>query len=375
MELGRGERKPFIDVCGRTVLEHTVAAFAACPEITEVVIVAQAEDETRIRALAEANPAFQKLTHIVPGGKERTDSVRNGVQACSPGLDLVAIHDCARLMIRTETISAALARAAQHGAAVVAVPVVDTLKRSTDGTLAEVTMDRSVLWAAQTPQVFRPVEILELLEKGMPAGTPPTDDAALYEEWVGPIPIVPGESTNLKLTTPTDLEIVRALTSAPAPFRIGLGFDLHPLVEGRPCCLGGIVLPHPTGPAASFGWRCGSARGDGRVLRRGLGSTTFGTLFPDTDPRWKGAASVDFLESAILAAQAKGWRVGNADIVIATEGPRIAPHRQKMRARIAGLLGVEVDAVNVKGKTLEGMGALANGAGVAVQVSCLLMRI
>jgi 2-C-methyl-D-erythritol 2,4-cyclodiphosphate synthase len=163
------------------------------------------------------------------------------------------------------------------------------------------------------------------------------------------------------------------MTSAPAPFRVGLGFDLHPLVEGRPCCLGGIVLPHPTGPA-------GHSDGDAVLhavtdaILGAAGLDDIGTLFPDTDARWKGAESVDFLEAALLAAQAKGWRVGNADIVIATEGPRIAPHRQKMRERIAGLLDVDVDAINVKGKTLEGMGALANGAGVAVQVSCLLLR-
>jgi 2-C-methyl-D-erythritol 4-phosphate cytidylyltransferase len=214
MGLGDGVRKPFIDVCGRTVLEHTVAAFAACPEIVEVVIVAQAEDESRIQALAESNPIFDKLSAVVPGGRERTDSVRNGVAACRPGLDLVAIHDCARLMIKTGTIAAALTCAAERGAALVAVPVVDTLKRSPDGELAAETLDRSVLWAAQTPQVFRPTQILELLHKGVPAGTSPTDDAALYEAWVGPIPIVAGESTNLKLTTPTDLEVVRALMGA-----------------------------------------------------------------------------------------------------------------------------------------------------------------
>ena len=214
MGMAEGERKPFIDVCGRTVLEHTVAAFAACAQIVEIVIVAQAEDAARIRSLAKGNPLFDKLKHVVSGGAERTDSVRAGVTACSADLDLVAIHDGARLMIRTETIAAALACAREKGAALVAVPVVDTLKRSADGQVAQETLDRSVLWAAQTPQVFRPAQILELLHRGVPAGTPPTDDAALYEHWVGPIAIVPGESTNLKLTTPTDLEIVRALMSA-----------------------------------------------------------------------------------------------------------------------------------------------------------------
>jgi 2-C-methyl-D-erythritol 2,4-cyclodiphosphate synthase len=158
------------------------------------------------------------------------------------------------------------------------------------------------------------------------------------------------------------------------PYRIGLGFDLHALVEGRPCRLGGIDLPHPTGPA-------GHSDGDAVLhaitdaLLGAAGLDDIGTLFPDTDPRWKGADSCDFLEAAVRAIHAKGWQVGNIDIVIATEGPRIAPHRQAMRERIAGLVQVDADAINVKGKTLEGMGALAKGAGVAVQASCLLAKI
>lgn len=158
------------------------------------------------------------------------------------------------------------------------------------------------------------------------------------------------------------------------PYRIGLGFDLHALVEGRPCMLGGIQLPHPTGPS-------GHSDGDAVLhavtdaILGGAGLDDIGTLFPDTDPRWEGADSADFLEAAVHAIHAKGWRVGNIDIVIATEGPRIAPHRAAMRKRIGDLLDVDADSVNVKGKTLEGIGALAGGTGVAVQANCLLVRI
>lgn len=153
--------------------------------------------------------------------------------------------------------------------------------------------------------------------------------------------------------------------------RVGLGFDLHRLVEGRPCMLGGIELPHPTGP---------SGHSDGDAVLHALtdavlgaaGLDDIGTLFPDTDPRWKGADSAALLAGAMERVRAAGWAVENADVVIATEGPRIAPHRAAMRTRLAELLGVTDDAVNVKGKTLEGMGALAQGAGVAVQAVCLL---
>lgn len=153
--------------------------------------------------------------------------------------------------------------------------------------------------------------------------------------------------------------------------RIGLGFDLHRLEEGRPCILGGVELPHPSGPA-------GHSDGDAVLhalvdaVTGAAGLDDVGTLFPDDDERWKGADSAELLRAAVELAREAGYSVVNVDVVIATEGPRIGPHRAAMRARMADLLGVSADAVNVKGKSLEGMGALAGGAGVAVQAVCLL---
>jgi len=156
-------------------------------------------------------------------------------------------------------------------------------------------------------------------------------------------------------------------------FRTGLGFDVHRLVEGRPCLLGGVELPHPSGPD-------GHSDGDAVLhaicdaLLGAAGLDDLGTRFPDTDPEWKDAAGSDLLCASVAAVSDAGWRVVNVDVVVATEGPRIAPHRSEMRARMAELLGVPEDAVNVKGKTLEGLGALAGGAGVAVQAICLIER-
>ena len=153
--------------------------------------------------------------------------------------------------------------------------------------------------------------------------------------------------------------------------RVGLGFDLHRLEEGRPCMLGGIELPHPTGPAGhSDGDAVLHAISDALLGAAGLDD--LGTLFSDRDPKWKDADSADLLAGCVERVRAAGYGVVNVDLVIATEGPRIAPHRAAMRERIAGLLGVDASAVNVKGKTLEGLGALADGAGVAVQAVCLL---
>ena len=155
--------------------------------------------------------------------------------------------------------------------------------------------------------------------------------------------------------------------------RVGLGFDLHRLVPGRPCRLGGIDLPHDTGPA-------GHSDGDAVLhaiidaLTGAAGLDDVGTLFPDTDPEWQGADSGTLLRSVCKLVQEAGFTPVNLDVVIATEGPRIAPHRGSMRASIAQLTGLQESCVNVKGKSLEGLGALADGAGVAVQAVCLLRR-
>lgn len=156
--------------------------------------------------------------------------------------------------------------------------------------------------------------------------------------------------------------------------RVGLGFDVHRLEAGRRCVLGGIELPHPTGPLGhSDGDAVLHAVADALLGAAGLDD--LGTLFSDRDARWKDADSAQLLRECLARVHSAGWRVGNLDVVIATEGPRIAPHRAAMRARIAQLLDVAADAVNVKGKTLEGLGALAHGAGVAVQAVVLIERV
>ena len=155
--------------------------------------------------------------------------------------------------------------------------------------------------------------------------------------------------------------------------RVGTGFDAHRLVPGRPCVLGGIELPHDTGPEGhSDGDAVLHAIADALLGAAGLDD--LGTHFPDDDAQWKDASSGELLEQVVAEVGAAGWRVVNVDCVIATEGPRIAPHRAAMRAAIAARLGVEETCVNVKGKSLEGLGALAGGAGVAVQAVCLLTR-
>lgn len=204
-------RKPFIELEGRTVLAHACAAFEAASSISTIVIVAREDDVTAVQALAQGRPEFSKLHAVVPGGANRTASVRAGVRASEGRSRWVAIHDAARPLIQADTIDRAVSCAAERGAALVAIPASDTIKESADGSSAFATLDRSRLWSAQTPQVFERATFLELLEHAEAEGLAPTDDAALYEHYIGPIPLVHGESTNLKLTTLTDLAIARAI--------------------------------------------------------------------------------------------------------------------------------------------------------------------
>ncbi len=154
--------------------------------------------------------------------------------------------------------------------------------------------------------------------------------------------------------------------------RVGLGFDVHKLVAGRPCKLGGIVLPHPSGPLGhSDGDAVLHAIADAVLGAAGLDD--LGTLFSDQDARWKDADSAQLIAECLRLARRGGWEIGNLDVVIATEGPKIAPHRKAMRESIARICGIKPGQVNVKGKSVEGLGALAGGTGVAVQAVCLLV--
>lgn len=207
-------RKPFLPLGGRTLIEVAAEPFAALEQLIELVVVAHPDDVERMRELAKRSSSLAKVRAIVPGGAERTDSVRLGVQAVSSDIDVICVHDAARPLVESAVIARAIDVAWREEAALVAVPVRDTIKVSSNGTHTEHTLDRAVLWAAQTPQVFRAKVLRELCERAHADGFKPTDDAALYEQYSGPVPLVEGDSHNLKVTTPTDLLVAEAILAA-----------------------------------------------------------------------------------------------------------------------------------------------------------------
>jgi 2-C-methyl-D-erythritol 4-phosphate cytidylyltransferase/2-C-methyl-D-erythritol 2,4-cyclodiphosphate synthase len=301
--------------------------------------------------------------------------------------DVVVIHDAARALVTTELIARTIDAAIEAGAAIAAVASRDTVKRAhrdADGGLeVAATLPREEIYLAQTPQAFRRDVLAAAVALGR-TGVEATDEAALAERAGHRVRIVPSDDSNLKVTTPQDLTMAEAIARAGGlqgaiegaaevehTMRVGLGYDLHRLVAGRSLIVGGVAIPSDRGPA-------GHSDGDAvchALTDAVLGAVAAGDIgrhFPDDDPRWKDANSIDMLRHAVEVARARGYRVQNADVVVILERPKLAPHLDAIRAALALALGISVEAVSVKGKTNEGVGALGRGEAIAVHAVAAL---
>lgn len=210
--MGGESRKVFLELCGRSVLARSAEALLAAPSVRELVVVAHSADLDRVAS--ELGGLGEDLHDVVPGGDERTDSVRIGVAATSPEADVILVHDAARPLVRPERVEQVARTAADRGAALLAVPVRDTIKTSRDGAEVSGTLDRSLLWAAQTPQGFDAERLRHVLQRALRDQFTPTDDAALFERYEGSVTLVEGDLDNVKLTTPADLALGEAILRA-----------------------------------------------------------------------------------------------------------------------------------------------------------------
>jgi len=382
---GGARPKQLIDVAGRTVLERSVRAFLDHPRVDEVVVALPAD-------LASSPPAFlggaPKPLRVVAGGERRQDSVANAFAAIGPLADLIVIHDAARPLVDADLIERTIAAAAASGAAIAAVPAHDTVKLAAstdpDTRIVERTLDRTRVWLAQTPQAFTRRVLEDALAQGKKGATG-TDEAALAEQAGHPVRLIEGSSRNLKITTPEDLAQVERwlaqgqdgpLRSAvrAGTIRVGIGYDSHRLVEGRPLLLGGVAIPHSRGLA-------GHSDADAlchAVTDAILGAASLGDIgrhFPDTDAQWKDADSLVLLGRANEMVRAKGYEVRSVDAVVIAERPKLAPHIDPIRASLAGALSIDIDAVSVKGKTNEGMGEIGRGEAIAVHAVATLSSL
>ncbi len=376
--MGANVNKVFLPLRGEMVLRHTLRAFELCDCVDDViVIVAPGEVEPTSRLIG-AWEELSRVRRVVAGGATRQESVSHGLGHLDAACGIVVVHDGARPLIRPETISRAVDAARSSGAAVVAVPVRDTTKVVHGGEVVR-TLDRDTLWAAATPQAFRR-EIIETCHRAaVREGFQATDDSVLVERTGMRVKVVHGEYDNVKITTREDLICAEALlaardeTSSPA-LRVGLGFDVHRLVPGRPLVLGGVVVPFDMGlEGHSDADVILHAIADAILGACGLGD--IGRIFPDTDPAWEGISSTAILEKVRDLAEGVGFVVNNVDAMLLAERPRISGFMPGMRAVVARVLRVPAGSVSIKATTMEGMGFVGRGEGMACYASCSVRHV
>jgi 2-C-methyl-D-erythritol 4-phosphate cytidylyltransferase/2-C-methyl-D-erythritol 2,4-cyclodiphosphate synthase len=367
---GRGYRaggdmpKQYRQLAGEPVIRPTLAAFLNHPQISAVQPVIHPDDEP---IFLKATAGLERLMAPVPGGATRQASVRAGLDALrATAPELVLIHDAARPFLSGDLITRAIAAAKAHGAAVPAVAITDTVKKVDERGMVSETLDRARLRTVQTPQAFAYDVIVELHSRAAAAGRDDfTDDAALAE-WAGhPVNVFAGESTNVKLTTNDDFERAEALRMAAlGDVRTGSGFDVHAFGDGDHVMLAGVRVPHTRGV---------TGHSDADVALHALVDAILGALaegdigvhFPPSDPQWRGASSDRFLAFAIERLRARRGRIGHLDVNVVCEAPRIGPHRDAMRLRIAEIAGIEVTRVAVKATTSEKLGFIGRSEGMA----------
>ena len=367
-----GFDKLSFDLDGETVLHRSIRAFAQCPLVDEIILVAGSN-----RAFAQQQAAdCAKPVCVVAGGATRAESAKNGVLAASGAL--VAVHDAARPFVSQQVITAALEAAARCGAAAPAVPVKDTIKAAVRGSgktvpescFVHATPDRSTLYAVQTPQCFDRAAYLAALEElDAEKARLVTDDCSLFELTGRPVQLTQGDYANLKITTREDLP--RPEQKEEHKMRVGHGYDVHRLVEGRKLILGGVEVPFEKGLLG---------HSDADVLAHAvmdavLGAAALGDIgqhFPDNDPVYSGADSLKLARRVAEILKEHGFRIENIDATLLCQRPKLAPHIPAMRRNLADAFGLPVDAVSVKATTEEHLGFTGEGLGIAAHAVALI---
>lgn len=364
-ETGSQTPKQFIHIAGQPVIRH--AAEALLPHIS---LLQPVGDPDLLNAALAGLPCLPPI----PGGAERQDSVRAGLEALDAlpedqKPDLVLIHDGARPYVPGSLIESVLKALAEHPGAIPAVRVVDTLKRGADGVITE-TVSREGLWRAQTPQGFR-FQLLRDLHRAAASGQA-TDDALLLEQAGFSVALTPGSEDNIKLTHEEDLMRLERLIGPTLLPRTGFGYDVHAFAENRPLIICGITIPHDRGLAG---------HSDADVGIHTLCDAIYGALaegdigrhFPPSDNTWKDADSSRFLVHAGELIRQRGGMLVNADLTLICERPKIGPHAQAMRERLAELLKVDISRISVKATTSERLGFTGREEGIACAATATVL--
>ncbi len=362
---GRGSRaggglpKQYRQIGGEAVLSRTIRALLASDQIDLVKCVIHPDDEALYQAASLEDPRLGAPVH---GGDERAISAKLGLEALADHApDIVLIHDAARPFVSTETIADVIDALGGHDGALAAAPVVDALRRSEGGLCAE-PIDRAGVWRAQTPQGFHFDQILAAHRAN--TDTMAADDAELARAAGLRVKLIESSAENFKITTPDDFTRAERQLAAGRETRVGQGYDVHALVPGDKVTLCGVDIPFEMAL---------SGHSDADVSMHALTDAIFGALaegdigqwFPPSEAEWKGADSAIFLKKAIERMRSRGGVLINADVTIVCERPKIGPHAEAMRIRLAEIMDVDASRISVKATTSERLGFTGRQEGIA----------
>ena len=374
--MGLETPKQFLELEGKPLLLRTLETFASAPFLDGLLLVTSPSCVEKARELAGRLPERSLSIEVLEGGAERQDSVFNGLRRLPDDCRWVMVHDGVRPFATLELLERAWQAARAHQAVVVALPATDTVKGVEDGRIVE-TLPRDRVWLAQTPQVFRKDLLTEAYRRARSEGWSGTDDASLVERTGAPVFVVEGEPTNIKITTPEDLDRAAWILGGKpkveqrSPMRIGHGYDVHVFDPDRPLFLGGVEIPHTHGLLG---------HSDADVLLHAVCDAILGAAalrdighhFPDTDPAYKDISSLKLLEKTLDLVREKGLRLVNVDITLVLQKPRIAPHIPRMIQRMARAAGADEECFNIKATSTEKLGFAGREEGVAAYAVALL---
>jgi 2-C-methyl-D-erythritol 4-phosphate cytidylyltransferase/2-C-methyl-D-erythritol 2,4-cyclodiphosphate synthase len=355
--------KQFMLIAGQPVLTRSLLSLEDF--VGEILIISRAGEENMCRKAAQDLTLEWK---IIPGGDTRQQSVLNGLRTATG--EWVLIHDGNRPLASPSLIRRVVDAARQTGAAIPAVPVVDTIKEVSQGFVRS-TLPRERLWAVQTPQVFQRTLLVNAYEFAEANNILATDDSSLVEAMGHRVAVVEGERENIKITTPDDLERAQTILGSNV-IRVGQGYDVHQLVEGRPLILGGVIIPFEKG-------LLGHSDADVLIhviMDSLLGAAALGDIgrhFPDTDPAWAGAHSCELLAHVANLLESQGFSPVNIDATVVAQRPRISPHIPEMIINIASRLKLKQSSINIKATTTESLGFAGRGEGIAAHCVCTVV--
>lgn len=370
--LGHPLPKAYIEIGGKTILEHTLGKFLGLEFVTRVIVPVSAEMMGQASAIIAG--IGSKKIQLVEGGAERLYSINNALTLVE-NEDLTAVHDTVRPLVSKKDILNVTHAALTSGAAILVTPSDNTLKRLDADKFITGTEERSLIWQAQTPQVFKTDILKQAYQYALQNNIFGTDDASLVELFGVPVAAVEGERSNIKITRKEDLHYATFIMSKETdkPFRIGFGYDTHRLKEGRDLILGGVKIPFEKGL---------DGHSDADVLIHAIIDAMFGALamgdigshFPDTDPAYKGVDSRVLLRDANKLIEQKGYTIGNVDATVVAERPKLRGYIDEMRNLIAQDLGTDPGFVSVKATTSEKIGFVGREEGMSASSVVLLYK-